>query len=409
MAGLELAIRAAMTGLGASLLETLLGADRGHRGPRIACAHGHQARFVSYRGKTVDTVLGSIEISRAYYHCPRCHGGLAPRDGELGVTDTSITPGLQAMIDRVAACVPFAKAAGLLAGLAGITVTTKRVERAAEADGATLQERIVAESDAIADGWLTPLPPAVAPKRLYIAVDGTGIPATAAETSGRAGKYPDGRARTREVKLGVIFTQTGLDDKGRPIRDPDSSSYTATLEAAAAFGRLIYAEARRRGSTQAGRLVMLGDGAPWIWNLAALHFPNATEIVDLFHAREHLHDLAALAAPALADNHDDWLKARLTELDTGDIDAITTAARDLPTDKNTAEALDKALNYFHTNRKRMRYAQFRAQGLFVGSGVIEAGCRAVIGQRMKLSGMRWSLPGATGIATLRCHDASNAA
>lgn len=398
-----------MTHLGASLLETLLGADRGHHGPHIDCGRGHQAAFVSYRAKTIDTVLGPIQITRAYYHCPRCHHGLAPKDDQLGITGTSITPGLQAMIDRAAACVPFAKAEALLAELAGLTLTTKRVQRAAEADGLALQEKIVIESDAITEGTLAPLPPKVAPKLLYIAVDGTGIPATRAETAGRAGKYADGRARTREVKLGVVFTQTGLDDKGRPVRDAHSSSYTATCEPAAAFGRLIYAEARRRGSAQAGQMIIIGDGAPWIWNLADLHFPEATQIVDLFHAREHLHDLAALAAPTLGDTRDHWLTARLADLDAGNIGAITVAADNLPVDTDTAEALGKALNYFHTNQNRMQYARFRARGLFVGSGVIEAGCRAVIGQRMKLSGMRWSLPGATGIATLRCHHASNAA
>lgn len=398
-----------MTSIGASVLETLLSADRGHQGPRVDCGGGHQAGFVSYRPKTVDTVLGPIEVTRAYYHCQACRGGLAPKDDELGISGESITPGLRSMIDKTAATAPFAKATDLLRELAGLDLSIKRVERAAEADGRTLNHEIAARSDAIAAGTLTPIPRAAPPRRLYVAVDGTGIPATGAATAGRAGKYPDGKARTREIKLGVVFTQTTLDEKGRPVRDPDSSSYVATLEPAEAFGRLIYAEARRRGSAQARQTVMLGDGAPWIWNLAAGHFPGATEIVDLFHAREHLHDLAATAAPALGTDHDDWLKKRLAELDKGDIDAIDEAAGDLPADTDTAEKIDKALNYFRTNRHRMRYQHFRAQGMFVGSGVIEAGCRAVIGQRMKLSGMRWSIPGATGIATLRCNQATTSA
>ncbi|MDN5798029.1 MAG: hypothetical protein L0H79_20105 [Intrasporangium sp.] len=250
-----------MTHLGASLLETLLAADPGHRGPRIDCGQGHEATFVAYRTKTVDTVLGPIEISRAYYHCPRCHRGLSPKDDELGIACTSITSGLRPMLDRTAAAVPFARATDLLADLAGITLSTKRVGRADEADGRALHEKITTHADAVADGSLTPLPPGVAPKRLYVAVDGTGIPATTAETTGRAGKHPDGKARTREVKLGVIFTQTKTDEKGRPVRDPGSSSYVATLDPAAAFGRLVHAEARRRGSAQTGQVIVLGDGA----------------------------------------------------------------------------------------------------------------------------------------------------
>src|ERR1019366_7111006 len=133
-------------------------------------------------------------------------------------------------------------------------------------------------------------------------MDGTGVPTVPADTAGRAGKYPDGRARTREVKLGVLFTQTSVDQDGYPVRDPGSSSYVATLQAAPHFGSLVYAEARRRGSMAAHQLIVLGDGAPWIWNLADKHFPGATQIVDLYHAREHCHALGALVAPVLGQD-----------------------------------------------------------------------------------------------------------
>ncbi len=219
-------------------------------------------------------------------------------------------------------------------------------------------------------------------------------------------KYPDGRARTREVKLGVLFTQTGLDEHGHPVRDPRSASYLATLEPVGHFGSLLYAEARRRGSATAKQLVVLGDGAPWIWNLASLHFPTATQIVDLYHAREHLHALAALAAPALGDGHPAWLAERLAELDRGDVAALDDAARGLEVSEAKRHEIDKALGYFETNAERMRYAHFRTLGHFVGSGAVEAGCKAVVGQRLKLSGMRWSVRGAAGIVTLRSQEAS---
>ena len=130
---------------------------------------------------------------------------------------------------------------------------------------------------------------------LYIAVDGTGVPMIAAETEGRPGKGDDGRARTREVKLACLFTQASVDDDGRPVRDPGSSSYLATFEPAARFAQLTDAEARRRGAEHIRQLVVLGDGAVWIWNIADALFPAATQIVDLYHAREHVHDLANLA------------------------------------------------------------------------------------------------------------------
>jgi hypothetical protein len=242
---------------------------------------------------------------------------------------------------------------------------------------------------------------------LYIAVDGTGVPMVAAETEGRKGKAGDGQARTREIKLACLFTQTSLDDDGRPIRDPRSSSYLATFEPAARFGALVDAEARRRGSEHIRQLVVLGDGAVWIWNLADELFPAATQIVDLYHAREHVHDLATLATRLLRKSHPDWLAERLAELDTGNIPALLAAARDLKFTGSLAAERDKQLGYFETNAHRMRYAHFRSLGMFVGSGMVEAGCKAVIGQRLKLSGMRWTIPGAASIATLRCQDASN--
>ena len=306
---MELAIRTAMTRLGAGLLEDLLGLEAGYRGPRVDCGAGHQAGFVSYRDKTIDTVLGPVRLRRAWYHCAACGHGLAPQDAELGIEQGSMSPGLAKMTARAAAAVPFAKAAGLLAELAGIELTVKRVERSAEATGAAAAAAIGAQADAICSRQVVPLPPpGPAPDMLYIAVDGTGVPMTAAETEGRKGKADDGKARTREVKLACLFTQTSTDDDGRPVRDPGSSSYLATFEPAARFGQLVDAEARRRGSEHIRQLVVLGDGAAWIWNLADELFPAATQIVDLYHAREHVHDLATLAARLLR-GQPDWLAA----------------------------------------------------------------------------------------------------
>ncbi|MDA8302066.1 MAG: ISKra4 family transposase [Actinomycetota bacterium] len=406
LAALELAIRTAMTKLGGSLLEDLLALDTGHRGQRADCGEGHQATFVSYRGKTLDTVLGPIEYRRAYYYCADCGHGVVPRDDELGVAHASLTPGLAAMVDRVGAAVAFGEGRDLLAELAGIELSTKRVERCAEADGKAVAAAIDSHAAAVATGEVVPLGPATSVAKLYVAVDGTGVPAVPAGTAGRKGKGPDGRAHTREVKLGVVFTQTTTDDEGFPIRDPGSSSYVATLESVEHFGTLVDAEARRRGSAKATEVVVLGDGATWIWALAKAHFPKAAHIVDLYHAREHLSDLAKLLAPELGDDRAAWLAERKDELDDGDIPAILAAARALDVPANKTNDLGTALGYFENNAARMQYKAFRDAGHFVGSGSVEAGCKAVVAQRLKLSGMRWSVRGATGIVTLRCQEAS---
>ena len=413
----ELAIRTAMLALGGSLLGRLLAVDPGHRGPRVGCGRGHEAGFVAYRAKTIATVLGPVTLRRAWYHCAVCGHGSAPRDTQLGVAGNSLTPGLRKMIDRAGAAVPFEAAGRLLGDLAGLDVNAKAVQRSAEADGQAAAAMIEARTAAIRARTLIPLPPCPRPDILYTAIDGTGVPMTCAETEDRPAKTDrpdrqggmlpdDGRARTREVKLACLFTQTTLDEKGRPVRDPGSSSYLASFAPAPQFAPLVAAEATRRGGEHIRQLVVLGDGAPWIWNLAGKVLPAATQIVDIYHAREHLHALAGTLAFIVTDPQQ-WLAQRLSELDAGNIEAIIAAAREYPLIGIKATDRDKALTYFETNTVRMRYAHYRKLGMFIGSGTVEAGCKAVIGQRLKLSGMRWTRPGATGILTLRCQQASN--
>lgn len=412
----ELAIRTAMLALGGSLLGRLLAADGGHRGPRIECGAGHGAEFVAYRDKQITTVLGPVLLRRAWYHCTTCGHGRAPRDEQLAVAGTSLTPGLRKMIDRAATAVPFAPAAALLGELAGVQVNAKAVQRCAETDGQSAAAMIETRAEAIRTRTLVPLPPSPRPDILYVAIDGTGVPMRPEQTTGRAAKTDrpdgqggtlpdDGRARTREVKLACLFTQTTLDAEGRPVREPGSSSYLASFAPVAQFAPLVGAEACRRGADHVRQLVVLGDGAPWIWNLATAVLPAATQIVDLYHAREHLHDLAKHLA-FIVGEPDQWRTERLADLDAGNIEAITDASREYRLFGPAAVELDTKLGYFTTNAHRMRYAHFRDLGMFIGSGAVEAGCKAVIGQRLKLSGMRWTTPGATGITTLRAQHAS---
>ena len=397
-----------MLELGRAVLEPLLAADAGYRGPRADCGHGHQGGFVSYRDKTIDTVLGPVTLRRAWYHCAECGHGFAPRDAGLGVTGDTMSAGLARMTDRAAAAVPFGAAAKLVGELAGISLTGERARRRAEADGAAAGQVIQAEAAAVAARQVVPLPAAgPAPDMLYVCVDGTGVPVIAAETEDRDGKGEDGKAHTREVKLCCVFTQTAADEKGRPVRDPRSSSYLISFDPAAQFGVLMAAEARRRGAGRTRQLVFPGDGAAWIWNLAARHLPEATQIVDLYHAREHLHDPARLLEFMLGNHQQAWLGQRLADLDDGDIPAICAAARVFPLTGRKARDLDTALGYFEHNAHRMRYAHYRKLGMFTGSGAVEAGCKSIVAQRCKLSGMRWTVPGATGILTLRCLEASD--
>jgi hypothetical protein len=396
-----------MLAAGCGMLGQLLAADPGYRGPRIPCGQGHEAEFVSYRDKLIDTVLGPVTLTRAWYHCAECKHGLAPRDAELGVAGASMSPGLAAMNDLAAAAGPFAGAARLLQELAGVRLDARRVGRAAEASGTAVAAAGRERAALIAARKLVPLPPSPLPDKLYIVVDGTGVPMTGRETAGRQGKGEDGRARTREVKLGVFFTQDKLDEDGHPVRDRATTSIIATFEPAATFGKLVRAEGIRRGADHVRQLTVLGDGAAWIWNIATDKFPEATQIVDLYHAREHLHSLARSLEFMLGDRKEEWLAARLEDLDYGDIDGIEAAVRQYPLEGVKKDEADRELGYFLSNAPRMRYHWFRSRGLFVGSGVVEAGCKTVVAQRLKQAGMHWTLAGADAIIALRCKEASS--
>jgi hypothetical protein len=231
---------------------------------------------------------------------------------------------------------------------------------------------------------------------------------TKKEREGRAGKMEGQPARTREVKLGCVFAQTATDKDGRPIRDPGSTSYVAAIEPAEEFGLRLYTEAWRRGWNRARQKVVLGDGAVWIWNLADQHFPGAIQIVDLYHARQHIWELAAKLHPNDERARKRWVGACLDRLDAGKIEALVKILRDIRSgDADLARAVSNEADYFERNAGRMRYPKFRAQRLFVGSGVVEAGCRTVVGKRLKCSGMFWSVRGANTILALRCCRLSN--
>jgi hypothetical protein len=404
---LEQAMRSALAAAGARLLEAVLaGDDDGYAGPHVKCGAGHQAGYAGSRPKSVTTVLGPVLVMRAWYHCAGCGRGFAPRDEQLGVAGTSLSPGLAEMIARVGAEVPFGTAAALVADLAGITVNARTVERSAEASGAAARKAGAAEGALLRARAIRPLPPPdPVPDMLYVEVDGTGVPVRASETEGRHGKGKDGTAGTREIKLARLFTVSALDDDGNPVMDPGSSTYVATFDGKDALAELVEAEYLRRSGGHFRQVVAIGDGAAWIWTLAEALYPHATHITDVWHAREHLADLAAHLA-FITPNPPQWLEDRSAELDAGNIEAILAAARQYPLAGIKADELDKKLGYFERNAHRMRYQHFRGLGMFTGSGAIEGAINAIVVHRTKQSGMHWTTDGAASIIALRCQHAS---
>jgi hypothetical protein len=274
------------------------------------------------------------------------------------------------------------------------------VERVSERIGRQIEETHRKERALVWSNKLVVLAAAV--PKLYVAIDATGVPVPPRETEGRKGKKGD-VAKTRDAKLGCVFTQTTVDAEGWPVREEGSTSYVGAIETAEQFGRRIYAEGVRRGMGRAEKVIVLGDGAPWIWGIAETHFSGATQIVDLYHAREHLYAVGKLVYDVGSIRFKEWTAARKDELDAGDVQAVIAALQRLrPRRATVQDEIRKAVGYFESNAQRMRYADFRSQGLFVGSGVVEAGCRIILGQRLKQSGMRWTVRGANDIIALRC-------
>jgi hypothetical protein len=304
------------------------------------------------------------------------------------------------MMAKCGATLCFDKARELMDHLAGIRVTAKDVERIAEATGQDIAQREEEKIKALMTGQN--IESDETPPTLYIAADGTGVPVLRRETKGRKGKAEDGIARTREVKLAAIFTQTSMDKDGKPIRDPGSTTYVGKVESVETFGPRLYHEACRRGAAKAQRVVVLGDGAPWIWNLADEQFPGAIQIVDFYHAKEHLGDVARVLFPDEQSSREAWLKPISDKLWEGRVTMVLDELRSLRIRGKKRGFVHKTMEYFKKNKSRMRYGQFRREGLFIGSGVVEAGCKSLIGARLKQSGMHWTVRGANDIIALKC-------
>ena len=399
----ESALRAALHQAGAAALTELLQFEAPAGDQRqLPCRCGHHAQYQEIRCKPTLTIVGPVRIARPYYLCSQCHLGQFPVDVELDIENTEFSPGVRRMQALVGQQAPFDHGREQMQLLAGLEVTTKSVERTAEAIGADIAQR---EQGEIQKALQLDLPVIVGEPMpiLYVQMDGTGVPVVKKETAGRQGKTEGQPAHTREAKLGCVFTQTTWDKEGYAIRDPDSTTYTGALETAVEFGQRIYREALKRGWSCAQKKVVIGDGAEWIWNLVAEHFPGAIQIVDFYHACQHLWEVARRLHPHNEGNQKTWMKIHQKLLEKGKIEKLVLSLRSIDADHpDVAEKIRTEADYFARNAERMRYPQFRRQHLFVGSGVIEAGCKTVIGSRLKRSGMFWTVRGANAILALRC-------
>ncbi len=380
---IEATLRAALLQDGRRLLESLLAQVPG---PEGALQPGQRC----YRNRPCEVLsaLGSVTLWRNYYHPPGPEGGF-PLDRTLGLIG-NCTPGAARMLARTAAQLPYLESAQQLHELAGLEVDPSQIQRLVQLLGPPAQERL----------RHLPGPFCRAASQFYVRVDGTGVPMVRAELEGRVGRGPEGKAKTREVKLAAMFTQTTTDAKGSPIRDPQSTTYLASFDVADAFGVRVRQAALQRGMAEANTVIYLGDGAAWVWEMARTCFPQAVPILDYFHASQHVVALAkaAYSDPGTANN---WAIRWQSLLYDSELDTLLAEVRTV-TGPTPSEAAQGEIGYLERNRIRMDYLRYRQNGWFIGSGVVEAGCKRIIGQRLKQSGMFWTEPGAAAVASLRC-------
>ncbi len=348
----------------------------------------------------VNGIFGSFDLQRDYYYHEGKEQGHYPADAALGL-EGSHTPALARLICLEGADeTSYQKAENHLQETGGIVVSARQIQRLVQQVGAaaqTWQEREAQQ----------PLPGSKAVPIMYLSGDGSGVPMRKEELEGRAGKQPDGTAKTRMAYLGCAFTQHERDEKGHPVRDHQSTTYVSTFASIEEFGPLLRQEAIRRGLALALQVVLLIDGAAGLANMGRLCFPTAIQIVDFYHALEHAGKV--LVALLGGKEHPDY-KTRLRrwakQLLKDQVEKLIAQVRQECAGRSQAEAVEKELGYFVNNVKRMQYGTYRRQGFFIGSGVVEAGCKTVIGARCKQSGMFWGKPGAQNILALRCIYAS---
>lgn len=400
VAAVELGLREALARDAARLLEQLY-SDPTLPIPGDTARPGEKCHRA--RGKQVLTLFGWVNLRRNYYYDPGTDESRVPLDQALGLVE-SYSPAVVRLAARAAARVGYAAAGEDLQELAALPLEGRQIQRLVGACGPDMTRALAQAKETTPPSTLhrpTDIPV------MYIEVDGTGVPMVAAELAGRRGKQADGSAKTREVKLASVFTQICTDAEGGPMRDHQSTSYIGGFETAADFGARVRSEAFRRGLGRAQQVVFIGDGAAWIWELQRVNFPDAVAILDRYHALEHLHTLClglcgGQGPEALARIKEQWIKL----WDEDRIDEMIEAARARRASLGPAHDPDARLageiEYFHKHRNRMRYGTYRKLGYFYGSGVVEAGCKSVIGARLKQSGMFWTQTGAENVLALRC-------
>jgi hypothetical protein len=371
------------------------GEEKPHPAPEISCPSCDQAMpYVRQRPAHLRTLFGSMAVKRAYYLCAECRRGCCPLDERLGLRPNAISAELERLGAMTGVLLPFGRGRDLFEALTLVSLSDQTLDKATQAYGAIARQREQAWQEMAydPDELQRRKGEGGKPLRLYGAIDATKVHTRVDET------YP-----WRDLKVGAWF-----EARGKPPKTPDGQwriqaeniHYYTDICPASEFGSLLWATGVQHQAQLARELIILGDGAEWIWNLVAEHFPQAVQILDWFHASEYLMPVAK-AAFSNVEAQDDWVNLAKQALWDGKIDEVIAACLDLVRREDSSDPAFVAARYFHHNRDRMDYPAYRRQGYQIGSGTIESAAKQIGTLRMKVAGATWNEDSARKVAKAR--------
>jgi hypothetical protein len=373
----------------------------------MTCPHCHEsARFVDYRPKTVQSIVGTFPLDRAYYHCRSCGAGSVPWDEALGLSRQALTPGAKELVCLAGAVDSFGEAADVvLKKLAALHVSESTVERLSEAVGGEIGRRVAGgETFGVSTPWAWHKD-AEGKTCAYVSLDLTGL-----GMQGPGGSAAEGRM----AAVGMVYNPVP-EDRTRwanpaASRAPEfQARYVAGLEGQAALGEPLRRQAAQVGMDQARRWIALSDAGAGVEDWLRVNFGRVDAVIlDFYHVAEHLGDLARALYPGDESTREEWLDPLRHRLKHEGGQVVLEALRSLPADgrESVRKAHSEVVGYFENHVHRMDYPAYLAKGWAIGSGPIESACKTVIGKRMKNGGMRWGEGGADEMCHLRALFAS---
>lgn len=395
LAELEAKIVRVLHDLGNTLVTALLPlAAPSQPAPDVVCPCGERARYQRLRPATVSTLLGRITLTRALYHCNACGHSHAPLDSQLQIAAGGLSAGLNEMLALLGATLDsFAQATDVLHRLCLVQLCPNSARAATEDLGQVLADHAEQIVEAAQHSHTPPQPACPSPPRLYLSMDGV------------LAHIHD--AGWKELKTGCVYTTRTRVPRKRPATleiHAEQQRYVAALTDAEQFGWQLWAEACRCGLTDTSDVVVVADGAHWIWNVAQTHFPQATQIVDWYHASAYVWNAATAIFGEAGQERKEWAKQQLDALWEGKVAQVRQA---MEVYRSKGEAVSDAVSYYTTHETRMDYPTYRARGLQIGSGTIESACKQLVSARLKLAGMIWDSEGAEAVAVVRAWLKSN--